>query len=87
MLEALEQVGAAISQQDTGSARRLAGFASDTVLYARESPDPVRAAACAAYVAAHALAGGDKTVASYEADFADERRWHAEWLTRRLNTA
>lgn len=83
-LEALEQVGTEIAERGSDAAARLAGFAADTALYAREAPDPVRAAGVAAYVAAHALAGGDKTVASYEAKFAHERRWQAEWLTRRL---
>jgi len=82
--EALEKVGTEIAERGTDAAARLAGFAADTALYARKAPDPVRAAAVAAYVAAHAVAGGDKTVASYEAQFADERRWQAEWLTRRL---
>jgi len=81
---ALEEVGTEIAERGSDAAARLAGFAADTALYAREAPDPVRAAAVAAYVAAHARAGGDKTVASYEAQFADERRWQAEWLTRRL---
>ena len=83
-LEALERVGAELAEQDSDPAARLAGFAADTALYAREAPDSVRAAAVAADVAGPALAGGDKTLASYEARFADERRWQAEWLTRRL---
>ena len=81
----LEKRGAEIAAGGADDAARLAGFASDTALYAREAPDSVRAAAVAAYVAAHALAGGDKTVASYDAGFADERRWQAEWLSRRLS--
>lgn len=83
-LEALERVGSDIGQGAGDAPTRLAGFAADTALYAREAPDSVRAAAVAAYIAAHALAGGNKTVASYEARFADERRWQAEWLSRRL---
>jgi len=83
-LDALEQVGSAIAARGTDSAASLAGFAADAVLYARDATAPARAAGVAAYVAAHALAGGDKTVASYDARFSDERRWQAEWLTRRL---
>lgn len=83
-LDDLERVGSATADRGSDAAARLAGFAADAALYAREAPDPVRAAAVAAYVAAHALAGGDKSMASYEARFADERRWQAAWLSRRL---
>jgi len=83
-LDALEHVGSTIAKRGSDAAARLAGFAADTALYAREAPDPVRAAAVAAYVAAHTLAGGDNSLAGYEARFADERRWQAEWLSRRL---
>ena len=83
-LDALERAGSATADRGSDAAARLAGFAADAARYAREATGPARAAGVAAYVAAHALAGGDKTVASYEARFADERRWQAEWLTRRL---
>ncbi len=83
-LAELERVGAEISGSEPDPVSRLAGFAADIALYARQAPDEVRAAAVAAYIAAHALAGGDKTLAGYEARFADERRWQADWLTRRL---
>ena len=83
-LDALEHVGSAIAARSTDSAASLAGFAADAVLYARDATAPARAAGVATYVAAHALAGGDKTVACYDARFSDERRWQAEWLTRRL---
>jgi hypothetical protein len=83
-LATLDRVGAEIAERSSDTPARLAGFASDTALYSREAPDSVRGAAVAAYIAAHALAGGDKTVAGYEAKFADERRWQAEWLSKRL---
>ena len=83
-LDALERVGSDIAARSTDPAATVAGFATDAVLYARDATSPARAAGVAAYVAAHALAGGDRGVTSYEARFADERRWQAEWLSRRL---
>ncbi|MFN0153153.1 MAG: hypothetical protein ACKVUT_02145 [Gaiella sp.] len=59
-------------------------FASDIVLYARDAGSPVRGAAVAAYIAAHAMAGGDKTAAGYAAAFEGERSWQVEWLRERL---
>lgn len=83
-LDALEQVGSSIAGRRTDPAADLAGFTADAVLYARDATTPARAAGVASYVAAHALAGGDRSVASYEARLADERRWQAGWLSRRL---
>jgi hypothetical protein len=83
-LDALERVGSAIAGRSADPASDLAGFTADAVVYARDATTPARAAGVASYVAAHALAGGDRSVASYAARFADERRWHAEWLSRRL---
>jgi hypothetical protein len=65
-------------------AQLLGDFADDVLLYARDADRPASAAAVAAYIAAHALAGGDKNVRTYEARFEDERRWQVEWLRSRL---
>ena len=62
----------------------LADYAADVVRYAEEADRPAAAAAVAAYIAAHALAGGDKSAPGYEAGFERERRWQVEWLKRRL---
>ena len=62
----------------------LADYADDVVLYAEDADRPATAAAVAAYIAAHALAGGDKGAAGYETSFERERRWQVEWLKRRL---
>ena len=62
----------------------LAGLAADVVLYARDARVASRAAGVAAYVAAFALAGGDKAAAGYDGRFEAERRWQAEWLKERL---
>jgi hypothetical protein len=67
-----------------GDGARLAGFAADVVLYARDAESPAAAAAVAAYIAAHALAGGDKDVRTYDAKFETERGWQAGWLRERL---
>lgn len=82
-LIALEAVGNAIAA-GSGAGSRLSGFAADVVLYARDAASPAAGAAVAAYVAAHALAGGDKNVRAYEPRFEAERGWQAEWLRRRL---
>jgi hypothetical protein len=82
-LAALEQLGNAIGA-GSGAGSRLAGFAADVVLYARDADRPAAGAAVAAYVAAHALAGGNNNVRAYEARFEAERGWQAEWLRRRL---
>ena len=66
------------------AAARLAGLAADVVLYARDANGPVRAAGVAAYVAAYALAGGDKRAPGYQEGFDAERRWQACWLKHRL---
>jgi hypothetical protein len=68
--------------EDAGA--RLAGLAADVVLYARDASGPVRAAGVAAYVAAYALAGGDKRAPGYQEGFDAERRWQAHWLKHRL---
>jgi hypothetical protein len=62
----------------------LADYANDVVLYAEDADRPAAAAAVAAYIAAHAVAGGDKDAPGYAAAFERERRWQVEWLKRRL---
>lgn len=59
-------------------------YASDVLLYARDAGRPAAAAGVAAYIAAHALAGGDQSAATYDAEFARQRVWQVEWLKRRL---
>lgn len=59
-------------------------FADDVLLYAEDAARPAAAAAVAAYIAAHALAGGDKAAPGYQARFERERDWQVEWLKRRL---
>jgi len=62
----------------------LADYVDDVVRYAEDADRPAAAAAVAAYIAAHALAGGEKSASGYEAGFERERRWQVEWLKRRL---
>lgn len=59
-------------------------YAADVVLYAQDAGRPAAAAGVAAYIAAHALAGGDQAAVSYEEAFAREREWQAGWLKQRL---
>lgn len=59
-------------------------YADDVVLYAEDADRPAAAAAVAAYIAAHALAGGEKGAPGYAAEFERERRWQVEWLKQRL---
>jgi hypothetical protein len=59
-------------------------YADDVVLYAEDADRPAAAAAVAAYIAAHALAGGEKSGPGYAAKFERERRWQVEWLKRHL---
>ena len=47
-------------------------------------PDPARAAAVAARIAAHAHAGGNEGNQGYEAAYAEEREHQAGWLRARL---
>jgi hypothetical protein len=82
-LAGLEVLGNAIAAGQ-GAGSRLAGFAADVVLYAGDAGLPAAGAAVAAYIAAHALAGGDKNVRAYADKFEGERGWQAEWLRRRL---
>ena len=63
---------------------QLGEYADDVRLYAADADRPAAAAAVAAYIAAHALAGGDKSAAGYDDGFERERRWQVEWLKRRL---
>lgn len=63
---------------------RLDDYAADVLLYARDAATSAAGASVAAYIAAHALAGGDKSSAAYEDGFERERRWQVEWLKRRL---
>jgi hypothetical protein len=62
----------------------LTEYADDVRLYAADADRPAAAAAVAAYIAAHALAGGDKSAAGYDDGFERERRWQVEWLKRHL---
>lgn len=80
----IETVGARIASAG-GDAAAFAGLAADVVLYARDARAPSRAAGVAAYVAAFALAGGDKAADSYQVLFEEERRWQAGWLKERLS--
>ena len=63
---------------------QLETYADDVLLYADDAGRPAAAAAVAAYIAAHALAGGEKDAPGYEAGFESERRWQVEWLKQRL---
>jgi hypothetical protein len=82
-LDAIEAAGGRIAD-DGRPASALAGLAADVVLYARDARDAPRAAGVAAYVAAFALAGGDKRAPDYQERFDAERRWQADWLKERL---
>jgi hypothetical protein len=82
-LAAIEEAGSRVAAAGS-PAGTMSGFAADVVLYARDARDPVRGAAVAAYIAAAALAGGDKHAPGYDERFADERRRQAAWLTARL---
>lgn len=62
----------------------LTEYAADVMLYAADARSPASAAAVAAYISAHALAGGDRNAPEYQAGFERERRWQVEWLKRRL---
>lgn len=77
-----EAAAAAATEDDRAS--RIAGHAADLVRFADEANDPVRGAAVAAYVAAHAAAGGDEREAGYAEAFAAERLHQADWLRERL---
>ena len=79
----IERVGSSIGPA-SGPQSRLAGFAADVVLYAGDAGGGARGAGVAAYVAAHALAGGEPSAAGYVERFDRERQWQAEWLRRRL---
>lgn len=80
-----ERVRRAAADAPAGdTAELLAAFADDVLLYAEDADRPSSAAAVAAYVAAHALAGGDKNMRAYDARFAGERRWQVGWLRERL---
>jgi hypothetical protein len=79
----IEAVAMSVAHGD--EAGRLAGLAADVVLYARDAQSPVRAAGVAAYVAAFALAGGDKRAPGYQEGFEAERRWQAGWLKHHLS--
>lgn len=64
-------------------AHGLDEYADDIGLYTA-AERPAVGAGLAAYVAAHALAGGDTDAADYDAAFEREREWQVEWLRRRL---
>jgi hypothetical protein len=79
-----EREGTEVGRVSVDAAGLLAGFAADVVLYARDGDGAARGAGVGAYIAAHALAGGDKNLSGYAAAFADEREWQVRWLTTRL---
>jgi len=81
--EQIETVGRRLAGGRDGSSA-LAGLAADVVLYARDAEVPARAAGVAAYIAAFALAGGDKGAPGYQERFEEERAWQAAWLRERL---
>jgi hypothetical protein len=62
----------------------LDGFATDVVRYASEAPSAAEGAGVGAYVAAHAIAGGDKRAEDYGERFEEERAWQVGWLRERL---
>ena len=66
------------------AAEQLDGHAADAISYAREGRG-ARGAGVAAYIAAHAVAGGDRSAPGYERRFDLEREWQAEWLKARLS--
>jgi hypothetical protein len=80
--EAAHELVAVCEQRVRATA--LADYADDVKLYAEDADRPATAAAVAAYIAAHALAGSNKGAPGYEAAFDRERRWQVEWLKRRL---
>jgi hypothetical protein len=82
----LHELRAACAAASTGGheGARLAAFAGDAIGFALDAPG-ARGAGVAAYVAAHALADGDAALPGYEARFAEERAWQAEWLRARLS--
>ncbi|HEU0336618.1 MAG TPA: hypothetical protein VFR43_08680 [Gaiellaceae bacterium] len=82
----LDELRAACAATSAGAhdGARLAGFAADAIGFALDAPG-ARGAGVAAYVAAHALAGGDAAGPGYETRFAEERAWQAEWLRARLS--
>lgn len=82
-LELLERRAAELARGE-GLGARLAGFCADTIAYAHAA-DGARAASVAAYIAAHAVAGGDRELPGYERRFELERDWQAEWLRARLS--
>jgi hypothetical protein len=63
---------------------QLDEFADDVVRYASEARSEADGASVGAYVAAHAIAGGDKAAIGYASRFEKERHWQAEWLKERL---
>jgi hypothetical protein len=66
------------------AAEQLDGYAQDAIAYAREGRG-ARGAGVAAYVAAHAVAGGDRSAPGYQRRFELERAWQAAWLKARLS--
>ena len=81
--QAIEAIGAELASRGHDSSA-VAGLAADVVLYARDAREGPRAAAVAAYIAAYALAGGDKAAPAYQERFDAERAWQATWLSERL---
>lgn len=81
---ALERTAGRIAARG-GDGSLLAGLAGDLVLYARDAGFGPTGAAVAGYLAAHALAGGDRAAAGYDERFAGERARQAAWLGARLD--
>jgi hypothetical protein len=83
-LPALEAAANGVAALGGDDVSRLAGFTADVAYYARDAGRPARAAGVAAYIAAHALAGGERTAPGYDQRFDAERQWQADWLVTRL---
>lgn len=62
----------------------LDGFTADVVGYASEAAAAAEGAGVGGYVAAHAVAGGDKRAEGYAERFEEERAWQVAWLRHRL---
>ena len=82
-LESIAEAAVAAATGE-GHASLLAGYTADLVRFAAFMPDPARAAAVAARIAAHAHAGGNERKQGYEDAYAEEREHQAGWLRARL---
>jgi hypothetical protein len=82
-LESIAEAAASAASGE-GDGSLLAGYTADLVRVASFMPDPVRGAAVAARIAAHAHAGGDEGKPGYEESYAEERARQRDWLRTRL---